>query len=85
MKTMTVYQARNYFSRALKEAEKDVVIVTRRGRPVAAIQGISEDEDYLLERSQTFWDMIRRARKGKSVSLEKVKKQFRQTCAPQKI
>src|SRR3989304_3401272 len=33
MKTMTVYQARNYFSRALKEAEKDVVIVTRRGRP----------------------------------------------------
>jgi len=56
MKTMTVYQARNYFSRALKEAEKDVVIVTRRGRPVAAIQGISEDdlEDYLLERSQTF-------------------------------
>ena len=79
MKTMTVYQARNYFSRALKEAEKDVVIVTRRGRPVAAIQGISEDdrEDYLLERSETFWDMIRRARKGKSVSLEKVKKQFR--------
>ena len=79
MKTMTVCQARNYFSRALKEAEKDVVIVTRRGRPVAAIQGISEDdlEDYLLERSQTFWDMIRRARKGKSVSLEKVKKQFR--------
>ena len=43
---------------------------------MAAIQGISEDdlEDYLLERSQTFWDVIRRARKGKSVSLEKVKK-----------
>lgn len=33
---------------------------------MAAIQGISEDdlEDYLLERSEKFWDMIRRARRG---------------------
>ena len=79
MKTITIFEARNYFSRALKEAEKDVVIVTRRGKPVAAIQAISEEdlEDYLLERSEKFWDMVKRARKGKSVSLDEVKKQLR--------
>jgi prevent-host-death family protein len=78
MKTITIFEARNYFSRALKEAEKDVVIVTRRGKPVAAIHSISEEdmEDYLLERSEKFWDMIKRARKGKSVSLDEVKKQL---------
>lgn len=78
MKTMTVFEARNDFSQTLKEAAKDVVIVTRRGKPVAAIHAISEDdlEDHLLERSEKFWEMIRRARKGRSVSLDKVKKEL---------
>jgi antitoxin (DNA-binding transcriptional repressor) of toxin-antitoxin stability system len=45
-----------------------VVIVTNRGKPVAAIQGLKDEddlEDYLLERSLKFWAMIRRARRGK--------------------
>lgn len=78
MKTMTVYEAKNHFSRALRVAAKDVVIVTRRGKPVAAIQSITEDdlEDFLLERSEKFWKMIERARKGKSVSLEAARKRL---------
>lgn len=45
---------------------------------MAAIHSISEEdlEDYLLERSEKFWDMVKRARKGKSVSLDEVKKQL---------
>jgi len=71
MKTMTVFEARNNFSRTLQAAKKDVVVVTRNGRPVAAIEAIDDDdlEDLLLERSSTFWDMIRRARQGRPVSL----------------
>jgi prevent-host-death family protein len=71
MKTMTVFEARNNFSRTLQAAKKDVVVVTRNGRPVAAIEAINDDdlEDLLLERSSTFWDMIRRARQGRPVSL----------------
>ena len=71
MKTMTVFEARNNFSRTLEAAKRDVVVVTRNGRPVAAIQAIDDDdlEDLLLERSPTFWDMIRRARQGRPVSL----------------
>jgi prevent-host-death family protein len=71
MKTMTVFEARNNFSQTLKAAEQDVVVVTRNGRPVAAIQAIGDDdlEDLLLERSPKFWAMIRRARKGRPVPL----------------
>ena len=76
MKTMTVFEAKNQFSKALKQAEEDVVIVTRSGKPVAAIHAISDEdlEKYLLERSELFWEMIHRARKGKSVTLDQVKK-----------
>ena len=66
MKAMTVFEAKNHFSRALEIATEDVVVVTRRGKPVATIQAINEDdlEDLLLERSETFWKIIERARKG---------------------
>ena len=75
MKTMTLFEARNHFSRTVREAKKDVVIVTRRGKPVAAIQAVTESdiEDFLLERSEKFWKMIKHARSGKSVSLESVR------------
>ena len=64
MRTMTVFEARNHFSRTLEAAKDDVIIVTRNGRPVAAIQGIDDDdiEDLLLERSERFWDKVARRR-----------------------
>ena len=79
MKTMTVFEAKNHFSRALRIAEEDVVVVTRRGKPVATIQSITERdlEDLLLERSEAFWKMIERARKGKSISIDEVRKKLR--------
>ena len=74
MKTMTVFEARNNFSRTLEAAKDDVVVVTRNGTPVAAIQAIGDDdlEDLLLERSERFWAMIARARRGKAISLARV-------------
>ena len=78
MKTMTVFEARNNFSRTLEAARKDVVVVTRNGKPVATIQGIDDAdmEDLLLERSEKFWTMIARARAGKAVSLATVRRQL---------
>ncbi len=77
MKTMTVFEARNHFARTLEAAKKDVVIVTRNGKPVAAIQAIDDDdiEDLLLERSPRFWDMINRARRGKPIAIDVLRKQ----------
>jgi prevent-host-death family protein len=79
MKTMTVFEAKNHFSQALQIAVEDVVVVTRRGKPVATIQSITEEdlEDLLLERSETFWKTIERARKGKSLSIDEVRKSLR--------
>jgi prevent-host-death family protein len=79
MKTMTVFEARNNFSRTLEVAKRDVVVVTRNGRPVAAIQAIGDDdlEDLLLERSPKFWEMIRRARQGRPVSMTAARRTLR--------
>ena len=78
MKTMTVFEARDNFSRTLDAARKDVVVVTRNGKPVATIQGIDDAdmEALLLERSDTFWAMIGRARRGKAVSLAAVRRRL---------
>lgn len=79
MKTMTVFEARNNFSRTLEVAKRDVVVVTRNGRPVAAIQAIGDDdlEDLLLERSPKFWEMIRRARQGRPISMTAARRTLR--------
>lgn len=79
MKILTTYEAKNGFPQVLKLAKKDVVIVTNRGKPVAAIEGLNGEEDledYLLERSPKFWAMIRRARRGKGVSVAGVRKRL---------
>jgi prevent-host-death family protein len=80
MKTMTVFEARNHFARTLEAAKEDIVIVTRNGKPVAAIQAIDDDdiEDLLLERSPRFWDMINRARRGKPIAIDVLRKQIGQ-------
>jgi prevent-host-death family protein len=77
MKTMTVFEARKHFARTLEAAKEDVIIVTKNGRPVAAIQGIDDDdlEDLLRERSERFWGMIARARRGKAITIETLRKQ----------
>ncbi len=79
MRMLTTFEAKNAFPRVLKLSRRDVVIVTNRGKPVAAIEGLKGEEDledYLLERSPKFWAMIRRARRGKSVSLARVRKEL---------
>ena len=78
MKTMTIAEARNHFAQKLEAAKEDVIIVTRNGRPVAAIQGIDDDdlEDLLLERSERFWAIIDRAQRGKPIVLQTLRKQM---------
>ena len=45
MKILTTYEAKNAFPKVLKLSRKDVVIVTNRGKPVAAIQGLKDEDD----------------------------------------
>lgn len=80
------FEARNNFSRTLDAARTDVVVVTRNGKPVAAIQGIDDAdvEDLLLERSEKFWTMIARARAGKAVSLETARRRLAKHSTPRR-
>jgi len=48
MKILTTYEAKNAFPKVLKLSQKDIVIVTNRGKPVAAIQSPVENEVDLL-------------------------------------
>jgi antitoxin (DNA-binding transcriptional repressor) of toxin-antitoxin stability system len=41
MKILTTYEAKNAFPEVLKLSQKDVVIVTNSGKPVAAIEGLN--------------------------------------------
>jgi hypothetical protein len=53
---------------------------------VAAIQAIDDDdvEDLLLERSERFWAMIARARRGKPIGIETLRKQVAGRSAPRR-
>ena len=90
MKMMTVSEVRNDLASTLKTANEDLIIVTRNGRPVAAIKSIADTqgigdgdlEDLLLERSERFWAMIARARRGKPIALETLRKQVDAPHAP---
>jgi len=70
-------EARNHFARALEAAKEGVIVITRNGKPVAAIQAIGDDdiEDLLLDRSEKFWEMIARARRGRPIPIETLRKQ----------
>lgn len=75
MKFLTTFTAKNEFPRVLKLARREMVIVTNRGKPVAAIQGFRSEEDledYLIERSPRFWEAIERGRQGKGIPAEQV-------------
>ena len=78
MKTVTVFEARNHFAKTIEAAKENVIIVTRNGRPVAAIKAIDDNdvEDLLLERSERFWAMIDRARRGKPIAIEALRSQI---------
>ncbi len=80
MKILTTYEAKNAFPKVLKLSRNDVVIVTNRGKPVAAIQGLKgEDdlEDYLLERSPKFLGYDPPRAQRQKCGLDQVRKELR--------
>jgi prevent-host-death family protein len=48
MKTVTIAQAKATFSACIKDSEREPVVVTRNGRPVAVMLPVLDDDD--LER-----------------------------------
>lgn len=64
MKFANVRELKNKTSEILRQAEKEAVIITSRGKPRAVVTALSEEdfEDYLLERTPDLIDILAEAR-----------------------
>lgn len=60
MKFANVRELKNKTSEILRNAEKEVVIITSKGKPRAIVTAITEEdfEDFLLEKSSDLQDML---------------------------
>lgn len=81
MKYVSVRELKNQASKVVREAERGDVIVTSRGRPVALLQRLGQDEleDYLFYSAGPVRQLIERRwkayrRGGKTVSLDQLRR-----------
>jgi prevent-host-death family protein len=83
MKRIPISEIRDDLSHFLHQAEKEEIVITRRGRPAGVLIGFaSEDDwfDYQLENDPRFVARIAQAREsvraGRTVRLEDLDKEF---------
>lgn len=79
MRAIAVSEVKDDLSRLLHEAEKEEILITRRGKPAGVLIGFaSEDDwfDYRLERDARFLARVEQARSslraGRGVKLEDI-------------
>jgi len=81
IKEVALSEIKDDFSRFLREAEKQEIVITRHGKPAGILIGFeSEDDwfDYKLENDPRFLERVEQARKslraGRGTRLEDVPK-----------
>ncbi len=78
MKKTTIKRFKEDPEKALATAQEDRLVVTRNGKPIALILGLTnydaEDWDYMT--SASFWREVRKWRKQPTVRLEDVKEEL---------
>ena len=78
MKTISVRDLQKKIRAVMETAQKDHVVITRNGKPIAVVLGI-EGQDWetvALETSKSFWKEIGKRRKQKTVSLSEMRKRL---------
>jgi len=80
VKKVALAKVKDDFSRYLRQASSEEVVITRHGRPAGLLIGFESDEDwfeYRLEHDSTFLNQVARARdalrRGKGTRLEDLK------------
>jgi prevent-host-death family protein len=80
MKKIALSEFKDDLGKYLRMAEKEDLIITRRGKPAGVLIGFESEEDwfdYCLEKDPRFFKRITSARKslqsGRGTPLEKVK------------
>jgi prevent-host-death family protein len=80
MKKVPLSEVKDDFSRYLREAEKEEVVITRHGKPAGVLIGFeSEDDwfDYRIEHDPRFLHRVEAARRslraGRGLPIERLK------------
>jgi prevent-host-death family protein len=80
VRRVALSEIKDDFSRFLREAGKQEIVITRHGKPAGVLIGFGSDDDwfdYLLENDPRFLRQIERARRslreGRGLRLEDVK------------
>ena len=80
VKQVPLSEIKDDFSRFLREAGKEDLVITRHGKPAGVLIGFATEDDwfdYRLEHDPRFLDRIERARRslraGRGIRLEDVK------------
>ena len=79
MSTHSIAKAKNQLSKLIDRALKgEGVVITRHGQPTAVLVGVEgrDWEDVLYQTSASFWKMIQRRRKEKTISLREMRKRI---------
>ena len=78
MKTVTVRELQKSIKQAVDSAQKDRVIVTRRGEPAAVLVGVEgkDWETVVLETSAALWSLIEERRRESTLSAEELERHF---------
>ena len=79
MKRATVQDLQKRASEYVTQAQKDRVVITRRGKPAAVLVGVNEQdwESVALQTDPKFWKLIRARRKQATRSLSQVRARLR--------
>ena len=78
MKEITMEQLAMATSELLTLAQRERILVTRDGKPMAVMVGIEnkDEEDLQLEASADFWRMIEERRREPTIPLKDLKKEL---------
>ena len=79
MKTISVRGLQKNIKDAVDSAQRDRVVVTRRGAPAAVLLGVEgkDWETVTLETSPAFWDLIEARRKEPTLSVDELARRTR--------
>ncbi len=78
MKTIGVRELQQRIRECVDLAQKERVVVTRHGQPAAVVIGVAGQdwESLVLQMKPSFWKMIERRRKQKTLSLQELRKRL---------
>ena len=79
MKTISVRDLQKRVKQVVDAAQRDRVIVTRRGEPAAVVLGVEgkDWETVVLETSPAFWELIEARRSETTTSSDELKRRIK--------